>query len=254
MPPLRRSIRAVGPWLKHHLVPGRLYIRYRTNAERRRGEQEIRLLPFLIDPAKDAIDVGANKGVYTHAMAEVARHVHAFEPNPSMYRLLLRTAARNVTTYEVALANWSGTAELRIPIGSKGRSNQGASLSTVKPMRDFASVAVESRRIDDYGLDAIGFIKIDVEGFEDEVIAGAAETIARCRPNLLIEIEEKHTKVPIERSLERMLALDYTGVFLRDGVLHELSAFDSERHHRHAQRRGDYVFNFIFLPRGRNRP
>jgi FkbM family methyltransferase len=248
--PLSRSIRAVGPWLKHHLVPGRLYIRYRANAEARRGEQEIRLLPFLIDPAKDAIDAGANKGVYTHVMAEWARHVHAFEPNPSMHRLLQRTAARNVTIHEVALANRSGTAELRIPIGSKGYSNQGASLSTVKTMRNFASVTVETKRIDDYGFDAVGFIKIDVEGFEDEVIAGAADTIARCRPSLLVEIEEKHTKVPIERSLERILALGYTGLFLLDGVLHELGAFDPERHHRQALDRRSYVFNFIFLPRG----
>lgn len=254
MPPLRRSIRALGPWLKHRLVPGRLYIRYRANAERRRGEQEIRLLPFLIDPAKNAIDAGANKGVYTHVMAERARHVHAFEPNPGMYRLLQQTAARNVTTYEVALANRSGTAELRIPIGSKGYSNQGASLSTVKTMRNFAAVKVETKRIDDYRFDAVGFIKIDVEGFEDEVIAGAVETLARCRPNLLVEIEEKHTKVPIERSLERVQALDYHGLFLLEGVLHDLGAFDPERHHRQALGRPGYVFNFIFLPRGRSRP
>ncbi len=252
MPPPRRSIRALGPWLKHRLVPGRLYIRYRAAAEQRRGEREIRLLPFLIDRTKDAIDVGANKGVYAHVMAQTARHVHAFEPNPSMFRLLQQTAARNVTTYEIALANRSGTADLRIPLGNKGYSNQGASLSSAKPMRNFASVTVETRRIDDYRFDAVGFIKIDVEGFEDEVIAGAAETIARCRPNLLVEIEEKHTKVPIERSLERFLALDYAGLFLLDDVLHDLSAFDPERHHRQA--RSGFVFNFIFIPRGRPRP
>jgi FkbM family methyltransferase len=252
MAPTPSSIRALGPWLKHQLIPGRLYIRYRAGVEQRRGEREIRLLPFLIDPKRESIDVGANKGVYTHVMANLARHVHAFEPNPKMCRLLRKTAARNVTTYEIALSNQPGTATLRIPYGSKGHSNQGASLSTAKVARNFTPLTVETRRIDDYRFDDVGFIKIDVEGFEDEVIAGAAETIARCRPTLLVEIEEKHTKIPIERSLERVLGLGYSGLFLLDGTLRELGAFDPEEHHRRAQK--SYVFNFIFLPSGTAAP
>lgn len=239
----------LGERIKHALVPGRIYIRYRAGKEARRGDGEIGLLRFLIDPALNAIDAGANKGTYTYFMARLARHVYAFEPNPKMYRLLQRTIAGNVTAFPVALAATSERAVLRIPYGGKGHSNQGASLSATKVRGSFTPVEVETSRIDDLGLSGIGFIKIDVEGFEDAVLQGAAATIARDRPNLLIEIEEKHTGQPIERSLARVLDLGYEGLFLRAGRLHALGEFDPERDHRLATE--SYVYNFIFVPKGR---
>jgi len=238
----------LGERVKHALVPGRIYIRYRARKEARRGDGEIALLPCLIDPARNAIDAGANKGTYTYFMSRLARHVYAFEPNPKMYRLLQRTIAANVTAFPAALADCSGRAVLRIPYCGKGHSNQGASLSAAKVQGSFTSVEVETKRVDDLGLREIGFIKIDVEGFEDPVLAGAKATIARDRPNLLIEIEEKHTHIPIERSLERVLNFGYEGLFMRAGQLHALSAFDPERDHRRPE--GFYVYNFIFLPKG----
>jgi hypothetical protein len=102
--------------------------------------------------------------------------------------------------------------------------------------------------LDDLGLKDIGFIKIDVEGFESSVLAGALVTIARDRPSILIEIEEKHTKKPIEDSLQEVVALGYRGLFIRNGALHPLSAFDPVAHHR--QPTAGYVFNFLFLPDG----
>jgi hypothetical protein len=55
--------------LKHALIPGRLYIRYRAAKEWHRGEPEVRLLGSLIDKNRDAIDAGANKGTYTGVTA-----------------------------------------------------------------------------------------------------------------------------------------------------------------------------------------
>jgi FkbM family methyltransferase len=239
----------LGERIKHALVPGGLYIRYSARKATRSGDGEIGLLRFLIDPLRNAIDAGANKGTYTYFMSQLARHVYAFEPNPKMYRLLQRTIAANVTAFPAALAERSGRAVLRIPYGGKGHSNQGASLSAIKVQGSFTPVEVETKRIDDLGLSRIGFIKIDVEGSEDAVLAGAAATIARDRPNLLIEIEEKHTHLPIERSLARVVDLGYEGLFLRAGQLHPLSAFDPERDHRRPEH--FYVYNFVFVPKGR---
>lgn len=239
----------LGERLKYALVPSGLYMRYRVAKERRHGEPEVHLLRYLIDPKKDAIDAGAGKGVYTYLMARLARHVHAFEPNPKMHRLLSRLASGRVTTYPLALSDQSGTAELRVPYGSKGHSNQGASLNAAKVRDSFTPITVQTTRIDDLAITEVGFIKIDVEGFEAAVLAGAAATIARDRPNLLIEIEEQFTGIPIERSLDLLRRLDYEGLFLLNGDLRSLASFDPERHHR--GRVGGYVFNFIFLPKGR---
>ena len=52
---------------------------------------------------------------------------------------------------------------------------------------------VQIKRLDDYSdIENIGFIKIDTEGFEDKVIAGARKTITEYRPILMVEIEKRH--------------------------------------------------------------
>ncbi|HVA86926.1 MAG TPA: FkbM family methyltransferase [Candidatus Saccharimonadales bacterium] len=235
--------------IKHALIPGPLYIRYRVAKEMRRGEPELRLLPFLVDPARNAVDVGANKGVYTFVLARLARHVYAFEPNPKIFRILRATAPRRATISPLALSDRSGNAALRVPYGPSGHSNQGGSLSAVKVSGEHTEVPVERRRLDDLDLPDIGFIKIDVEGHESAVLDGARATIARDRPALLVEMEEKHTMQPIETALAAMLDRGYHGFFLDRAALRPLDAFDPEVHHRHP--RTGYVFNFIFLPRGR---
>ena len=54
--------------------------------------------------------------------------------------------------------------------------------------------AVEMRRLDSFHLNHISFIKIDTENFEQEVLKGAAETIAKNRPVMLIEIQGNYVK------------------------------------------------------------
>lgn len=232
--------------IKHAAIPGRVYIRYRAAKEWLYGEAEIKFLSSLIDKERNAIDAGANKGVYTYFIAKRARHVYAFEPNPKMFAILRQTSGRNVTASPIALSDRPGTATLRIPCGRKGPSNQGGSLSQVKVVGDFIGVTIETKRIDDLDLSDIGFIKIDVEGFESQVLAGAANTIIRDRPNLLIEIEEKHTGVPIMDLLRCVCDLGYRGFFVHDHRLQSLSAFDPAVHHRPGG--AAYIFNFIFRP------
>jgi FkbM family methyltransferase len=235
--------------LKELLVPPWLYIRYKAQKELLKGEGEVKLLPFLVDPKRNAVDAGANKGTYTYFLARLAKHVHAFEPNPKMFKILRRGMAGNVTASPIALSNLAGTAELRIPRQRKGGySNQGGSLSAAKISQNYKSVTVEARRLDDIELGDVGFIKIDVEGFEQEVIDGAVALIKRCRPTLLVELEERYTKVPIETALKNILDLGYRGIFLDRGMLRPLEDFDPEANHRNATR--GYVFNFVFLPTG----
>jgi hypothetical protein len=156
--------------------------------------------------------------------------------------------AANVTAAMVALSDRSGQAELRVPRMRKGGfSNQGGSLSATKIAANYRAVAVEARRLDDLKLSDIGFMKIDVEGFEAEVLDGARETIRRSRPVMIIELEERYTKVPIEVALQRVLDLDYVGMFLADGTLRPLEQFDPVAHHRGAD--AAYVANFVFFPR-----
>lgn len=241
--------------IKDSLSPSWLYIRYKAAKELWQGEAEVKLLPFLVDRARNVVDAGANKGTYTYVLARLARHAYAFEPNPKMFDILERTASHNVTASPSALSNRSGTAILRVPMsGTGGYSNQGASLSEIKVSGRFAPIEVTTQRLDEIALQNIGFIKIDVEGFEQEVIDGALETIARDKPTLLIELEERHTKIPIEQSLAAVLRLGYSGLFFdRDNrAMRSLDSFHPDHHHRKPT--GSYIFNFIFIPIGVAKP
>lgn len=238
--------------LKQMFVPPSLYMAYKAAKERRHGEGEFALIPFLCAREKTSIDAGANVGVWTWAMARHSKEVHAFEPNPKNLSKLRRNVGKlkNVSIHGLALADAEGEAILRIPRGRKGHSNQRASLSTAAVGDDqaFTALAVKQKRLDDCGLRSVGFIKIDVEGFELTLLEGAQATIARDHPNLIIEIEEAHSKIPIHQSVRQVVDLGYRCLYLRRGTLAPFSQFDAEAEHRNPQAPEDYVFNFIFLP------
>jgi FkbM family methyltransferase len=235
--------------LKAILVPPWLYIRYKAQKELFKGEGEVKLLPFLVDPKRNAVDAGANKGTYTYFLARLAQHVYAFEPNPKMFTILRRSMARNVTASPVALSNRSGDAELRVPRQRKGGySNQGGSLSSVKISENYKTVDVAARRLDEFDLGDVGFIKIDVEGFEQAVLEGARETIMRERPVIQVELEEQHTGRAIEQSFAQLREFGMDGFFLRAGKLVPLSGFDAAANLAAFGGRG-YINNFIFRPK-----
>lgn len=231
------------------LIPGRVELRYRLAQERRRGEREIHLVPLLADRARVSLDIGANRGVWAEAMRGCSAAVHAFEPNPKIFRMLRRGLGAGVTAHPIALAERNGQAELRIPRGRRGYSNQGATLSAEKiGATEHRTVMVEARRLDDMELGPVGLIKIDVEGFELSVIAGAAETLRRHRPNLVIEMEERHAKRPIANMLAEVCAHGYEAFVLDRGTLRHTSQIDLRARHAEATSRADYVFNWVFLP------
>lgn len=236
--------------LKNALVPPKLYYKIRAHRELRRGERELRLLPYLMDRERNSVDAGANKGVYTYWMQKYSQHVYAYEPNPKMFKILKAGARGNVTTSPIALSNKNGTAMLRIPKTSQGYSNQRASLNYEGVGPSYGEVAVETRRLDNENLHDIGFMKIDVEGFEFAVLEGALQTIKHDWPTLLIEIEEIHNKIPVEKSLARVMDLGYRGFAFINGALKSLDFFDPEANYRSPRKREDYVFNFLFFPKG----
>lgn len=218
--------------------------------ELRRGEPELRLLPELVDPARAAIDAGANRGVWTHQLAALCPRVYAFEPNPKMFAILDAARPANAVVRQIALSDRAGVASLNVPRSARGFSNQHASLeSNWSGAQAFGMVEVVTARIDDLDLEPCGFIKIDVEGHEAAVVAGAAALIARDRPTMLIELEERHSDRSIEQQISAIEGLGYDAFVLKGGELKSIDAFDPEADHRAAVERPGYIFNFIFKPR-----
>jgi FkbM family methyltransferase len=238
----------VEQFLKYNPLVVRHYQRLKALRHRRRGgEPELRLLPFLVDPERVALDVGANKGIYASLLAGLARRVVAFEPNPYVFGAIKGAFPDNVTPLEVALSDRAGEAEMIIPRRRGGNLfHLASSLRADLAAPDAVTVTVRTARLDELDIDDVGFIKIDVEGFEQEVLAGARETIARDKPVLLVELEERLTHRPIAAMVAEVEALGYAMMFLHHGRLLARDALDHARHHD--PEKSDYVRNFLFFP------
>src|SRR6476469_1552233 len=157
-------------------------------------EREMELLDLLCDRNRPSLDIGAKIGMYTWRIRKHSSEVIAFEPIP-MFNRILRAVfeGKRGRVEPYAVSDRRGTAKMRLPYGHDGDPKFGR--STIDPANQFDpeiigrtdEIDVETRRIDDYDLRDVGFIKIDVEGHELAVLAGAEATVARHKPNLLIE-------------------------------------------------------------------
>lgn len=106
--------------LDDHLPKVSLAIR--AYHQRWRGEPELRLLSLLVPDGRQAIDVGANNGVYTYWLQRYASTIFAVEPNPDCARLLARSVGPRVSVVNAACADRNGHGRLHIPVKG-GRAN-----------------------------------------------------------------------------------------------------------------------------------
>lgn len=235
--------------LKRTLVPPRLELKRIVAREKRKGEAGLKLLPFLVDPERAAFDIGANRGIWADEMARLTETVWAFEPNPKLFAFLEKAAADTVRCQALALSDSAGEAELLIP-GEKGRySNQGASLNPDKVGdAPHMRVTVKTAALDSLDPPPAGFLKIDVEGHERAVLEGARGLIARDRPAMIIEIEERHTRRDLNEELDFVEALGYRTMAISNGRLIARTMLDIDRDHRGKAGRPGYANNFVFLP------
>ena len=172
-----------------NLLPARLYYPYKISQEARAVEPELAILHELVPIGCTAIDVGANRGYYSWALASVAASVEAFEPNPLLAKFAKAKLRRKAHVHEVALSDHGGTATLYIPRRASGSSlHIIGNLGNVYAHDRVDEIQVRLATLDSYGFENVGFLKIDVEGSEMKVLAGARETIRISQPNMLIEL------------------------------------------------------------------
>jgi len=145
------------------------------------------------------LDIGANTGVYSLLSKGVCpvREVHAFEPFPSVLRILRNNIALNkfaaeIIVVDAAASDETATVDLFVPTQEHGLIETSASLSSNFKSQHSERIKVRSIKLDDYcrqmSLDRVAVMKIDVEGVEDKVFKGAREIIGRDRPIIFCEI------------------------------------------------------------------
>lgn len=172
------------------------------------SELESTLFSQIVRPGFHVAEIGANIGTHTVPIARLAGpsgRVLAFEPQRVIHQILCANLALNglfnVNIRQAGVGASPG--HLRVPpvdyaaIGNFG----GISLEDSSDGEEVPIV-----RLDDQDLPALHFIKIDVEGMEHDVLAGARQTVARHRPVMYVENDRKEKSAALIRLLEE---LDY---------------------------------------------
>jgi FkbM family methyltransferase len=183
-------------------------------------KQNLLHLRHLCPKPRTVLDIGMNIGMNTIEYATFAEKVVGFEPVPTTYQIAIDNIALNIQhqdptkgwfndgngwasllptgqiqTENVALGPVAGSAEMHIKKndGHNRVSNDGYSTptgKTVKANTGYQRVSVPQHTLDSYHFENVDIIKIDVEGYELEVLKGADQTIATNRPIVQVECVE----------------------------------------------------------------
>lgn len=145
------------------------------------GKKQLAALALVAakkDRLRTAIDVGGHVGLWSYNLAPAFQHVHAFEPVAYLRECFERNMDEqtvNVTLHPVALGAVEGSVSMHTTIDSTGD-------SWIKGEGDIRMCTLDSFFLEDADL-----IKIDTEGFEENVLRGAKHTIQHCRPVIIVE-------------------------------------------------------------------
>jgi FkbM family methyltransferase len=142
-------------------------------------------------PDKVFLDIGAHSGTYTISLAAYCSHVYSFEPQKMTYYALCGGVAlsgkENVTCLQYGLGSPDQVGKKVLNIVS----NDGGGSTVQVPggsMRILKQENIEIKTLDEFAIDNVGFIKMDVEENELYVLKGARDTLARNQyPTILFE-------------------------------------------------------------------
>lgn len=172
----------------------------------------------LIKNKNAVIDIGAHVGITTvHWLLNDFKFVHAFEIHPDHYNCLIENTkefVEKIKYYNIGLSN-----EKKNCFGIYNTHKNSGSFQIVDDFKvntftENQKFSVQVDKLDNYQFNNISLIKIDVEGWEYEVIQGAVETIKKHRPIMFVEYSEGeapkiHHKYDNKKFLELIASINY---------------------------------------------
>ena len=130
------------------------------------------------------IDIGANVGLWSCDLVKHFDQVIAFEPVQEFIDCFEKNVvATNYTMHRMALGRTESFINMNIVQGNTGHSHINK--------ESFGHGTIPLKTLDSFNFTNVDMIKIDVEGFEEEILAGAMGTIKLNKPILVIE-QQKH--------------------------------------------------------------
>ena len=143
----------------------------------------LRVLPNFITPNRLTIDVGGNSGYQTYFHANY-NNVVTYEPVPELFEVLsenLKKLDKKVTLINKAVTNDNKDVQLFVDVNRLSMTSQA-------PLVESETITVPGVSLDNENYTNVGFIKVDVEGYELDVLEGATKLIERDRPTMMVEV------------------------------------------------------------------
>lgn len=145
---------------------------------------------------KVCIDIGANRGDYSkHLLQQTSATVHAFEPHPVSFGELQQLQAEHadrLKAHNLAMGSDKQSGTLNFNSSALGHASLSTEVNGVPYLSNSDSVEVQITTLDSWceenEVTNIDLLKIDVEGFEDEVLVGARRVLEEIRPHF-VQIE-----------------------------------------------------------------
>lgn len=194
-------------------------------------EAELKLARFFIRNLEETdvlYDIGANYGFFTYLASELCKEVHSFEPIPFIASVVREntTINKGVSVNTLALSNTAGTVDLHIS-ESSGLSTINTATTNIHSYtyNESNKITVEAQTLDGYVTTHTPptFIKIDVEGAEEQVIEGASGFLSTHAPVIAMEVWGKDNGGPISmQAVKRLYSYGYKASIINpDGTLTE---------------------------------
>lgn len=166
---------------------------------------------------RTAIDIGAHVGLWARGLTEKFKKVVCFEPCDEFADIIPKNAPKVDTIHRCALGWRQGHVAMDMAPDNTGATHVARGKPGLIPMFP----------LDHFELDEVDFIKIDVEGYELDVIKGGFHTFKNNSPVVIVEQKERYV-IPEEgkhaavRFLMRELNYRVVGRVVDDWILRKL--------------------------------
>ena len=158
----------------------------------------------FIPAGKATIDVGANTGMYSSEFSKKCDNVYSFECVDPVFTQLLNTASKYTNITPIKKAVGDSCIQTSFYIDDNRLSNSGLFKQV-----SGSKIALDVVSIDSLNLRDIGFIKIDTEGTELDVIMGATNTIKENMPIVMVECYPEFAKYDPSKLFNYFSELSY---------------------------------------------
>ena len=193
------------------------------------NEEESDALCGLLDEGDVVLEIGANMGSHTVALAKAVGRtgkVYAFEPQMPLFHLLAGNVALNglfnVFTYNLAIGAREGTIKVP-PLDYKNTGNFGA--LSLEENQNGTQVLLKPLDVLAGNLSKCKLIKVDVEGMELEVLQGGQKLIERHQPVLYVENDRKEKSKAL---LEFVMSIGYQPYWHLPRLFNPKNFFENE--------------------------